>query len=241
MIKIDDNLPQHIAIVPDGNRRWAKTKNLHPWLGHRAGAKNFEKSLEVMRDLNLPCITFWAMSEDNYKKRTKLEVKYLQEIFRSYFLRLIKRQDIYNLKVKVNIFGLWRDILPQRIKKPMEEVIKATKNHNERYLNFLIGYSGKTEMLQAIKSITRQAKIKKNLKITSELVKNNLWTKELPPVDLVIRTGCAADPHWSAGLMMWDVAEAQLHFSKILYPDFDSQELIKVINGFKKRERRFGQ
>ena len=235
------NLLQHVVVIPDGNRRWAKQRNLHPWLGHRAGAKNLEKILEVVRDMNLPYFSFWGLSRDNVTKRPAKEVKYLLELFRAYFAKLIKHKDIYRLGIRVNIFGAWPELFPTKVKKPMEDLIKATKNHNQRYLNFFIAYNGKEEMVRTVKSIIQQAKTKKGLKITPELVKANLWTKDLPPVDLVIRTGCENDPHLSAGFMMWDSANAQLHFTKTLWPDFSQKEFIGIIKDFQKKERRFGR
>lgn len=235
------NLPQHIVAIPDGNRRWARQKNLHSWLGHKAGAKNLEKILAVVRDMNLPCFSFWGASRDNITKRPDQEVKFLLELFRSYFAKLIKRKDIYRMDIRVNIFGAWPELFPTRIKKPMTALIEATKNHSSRTLNFFIAYDGKDEMVRATKAVVQQAKKKKGLKITSQLIKANLWTKDLPPVDLVIRTGVQNDPHLSAGFMMWDCADAQLYFTKILWPDFGPKEFTKVIKDFSKKERRFGQ
>jgi undecaprenyl diphosphate synthase len=95
-------------------------------------------------------------------------------------------------------------------------------------------------MIECIKKIVELSKREPNLKITSALIKENLWTKDLPPVDLIIRTGCDDDPHWSAGFMMWDSAYSQLHFTKTLFPDFSSEEFKQIIDFYKKRERRFG-
>jgi len=235
-----ENLPKHIAIIPDGNRRWAKKRKFAPWIGHRQGAKNFEKILETARDMGIYCLTFWAGSYDNLTKRSSAEVKFLKEVYRSHFSRLLKAEDIYTQKVKVNIFGLWRELLQECIKKPMEEVIEKTKTHNSRFLNFLIGYNGTSEMMEAIEKIVKKCKENQAFKITPQLVKENLWTKDLPPVDLVIRTGLEGDPHWSNGFMMWDTADSQFYFTETLWPDFSEKEFIKSIESYSKRERRLG-
>ncbi len=235
-----NNLPKHVAIIPDGNRRWAKKRKFTPWIGHRQGAKNFEKIAEIARDLGIYCLTFWAGSYDNLTKRPPAEVKFLKEVYRIHFSRLLKVKDIYTQKVKVNIFGLWKELLEERIKKPMEEVIEKTKTHNNRFLNFLIGYNGTSEMMEAIEKIVKKCKENQTFKITPQLVKENLWTKDLPPVDLVIRTGLEGDPHWSNGFMMWDTADSQFYFTETLWPDFSEKEFIKAIESYSKRERRLG-
>jgi len=235
-----ENLPKHVAIIPDGNRRWAKKRRLASWIGHRQGAKNFEKILETARDLGIFCLTFWAGSYDNLTKRPAAEVKFLKEVYRTHFSRLLKTEDIYVHKVKVNIFGFWRELLGDKIKKPMEEAIEKTKTHNKMILNFLIGYNGTSEMMEAIEKIAKKYKEKQAFKITPQLVKENLWTRDLPSVDLVIRTGLEGDPHWSNGFMMWDTADSQFYFTETLWPDFSSEEFIKAIESYSKRERRHG-
>src|SRR4030042_1634386 len=224
-----ENLPRHIAVIPDGNRRWARKKGLPVWLGHRAGVKAFEKIAKTASELGIFCLTFWAGSYDNLTKRPAQEVKFLKEIYRVHFARLVKTRNIYTDKVKVNIFGFWKELLENRIKKPMEEVIEKTKDHKERILNFLIGYNGTSEMMEAIKKIVNNSKAEQAFKITPQLIKENLWTKDLPPVDLVIRTGLEGDPHWSNGFMLWDPADSQFHFTETLWPDFSAEEFKKAI------------
>jgi len=234
------NLPKHIAIIPDGNRRWAKNKGLPVWEGHRSGAKNFEKIAKAVLDMGLYCLTFWGGSYDNLTKRPERELKFLKEIYRVNFSRLLKNKDIFRQKTRVNIFGHWRELLSERIKKPMEEIIKKTKEHNNKLLNFLIGYNGTHEIIEAVKKISKIANQDKNADITPELIKANLWTCDLPPVDLVIRTGAEGDPHWSNGFMMWDTADSQFYFTDTFWPEFSERELLKAIENYLKRERRLG-
>jgi len=234
------NLPTHLVIIPDGNRRWAKARGLHPWFGHREGAKTLEKILKIVDELDIFCFSFWAASKDNILKRPKKEVSFLLELFRRYFSRLLKEKRIYEKEIKVNIFGDWQKYFPARVKKPMEELIEVTKNHHNYFLNFFMMYDGQEEMLQAIEKIVKKSQSQPQLKITSQVLKENLLTKDLPPVDFLIRTGVDDDPHWSAGFMMWDCAYAQLYFTKTLWPDFDKEEFLKALEDYQKRERRFG-
>ena len=209
-------------------------------MGHRAGIKSLEKILETVRDLGIFCFTFWGGSYENLTKRSVREVKFLKELYRFHLNRLIKQKDIYERQVKVNIFGRWPELLSSRQKKSFEAIIAKTKNHHQHLLNFLIGYNGTDEMLEAIKKIVKAARLDSDLKITPELIKANLWTEDLPPVDLVIRTGLEGDPHWSAGFMMWDTADSQFYFTDTLWPDFGPEEFKKAIESYNKRERRLG-
>ena len=235
-----ENLPKHVAIIPDGNRRWAKRKRLAAWLGHREGATNFEEILRTAQDMGIICLTFWAGSYDNLTKRPAVEIKFLKEVYRVNFERLLKNKEIYEEEVRVNVFGHWRDLLSEKEKKPIEEVIDRTKNHSRKFLNFLIGYNGTSEMMEAIKKIVKKSKVEQAFEITPELIKENLWTHDLPPVDLVIRTGLEGDPHWSNGFMMWDTANSQFYFTETLWPDFSDKEFKKAIESYSKRERRLG-
>lgn len=235
------DLPQHVAIVPDGNRRWAKKKGLSFWQGHLAGARVTEKIIEQAFDLGINCLSLWGGSWDNLTQRSQGEINGLFRIYERYFRKLIKSKEIYQNQVKVNVIGRWKEILSKRTIKVIEELIDKTKAHNQRQLNFLIAYNGTDEMIAAIKSIVQEARQRKDLKITPRLLKSHLWSHDLPPIDLVIRTGSEGDPHNSVGFMMWQTANSQLYFTKTMYPDFKQKELIKAIEDFIKRSRRFGK
>ncbi|MBI5733139.1 di-trans,poly-cis-decaprenylcistransferase [Candidatus Jorgensenbacteria bacterium] len=231
-------LPKHVAIIPDGNRRWAKRKKRPSYFGHMAGAKNTEKILRTALDYKIPFITFWGSSVANVTDRSASERKHLFDIFRIYFKRLLISDDIHKNKINVDIIGRWRELFPEATKKPMEEILKRTKEYQNYRLTFLMAYSGIDEMIEAFKKVVALS-VKDWNKIDSSLIKNILWTGDLPPVDLVIRTG--GEPHWSDGFMMWDVADAQLHFTETLWPDFSPQEFKNVLEAFKRTERRFGR
>jgi undecaprenyl diphosphate synthase len=236
---MEKNVPKHIAIIPDGNRRWAKKRGLQPWMGHRAGVKSFEKVLEKSRELKIPYITFWGGSWDNLTKRSKTEVTFLFRIYTEQFKRIIKDKRIHQNKVKVNVLGRWKEILPKTTQETIKKAIEVTKDYNNFFLTFLLAYDGRDEMLACIQRIAQLFRDKK-IKINKDLIKKNLWTKDLPPVDLVIRTGCEEDPHMSAGFMMWDTAYSQLYFTETFFPAFGPREFEKIIEDYSKRERRLG-
>ena len=233
------NLPKHVVIIPDGNRRWAKKRGLPSFIGHREGAKTTEKLLLASFDLGIENLTFWGCSVDNVTKRSRVEVKFLMKIFEIYFRKLAKREELHKDEIKVDILGRWREFFPEAAKKAMQSAIDETKKYKKRRLTFLMAYSGLDEMTAAIKKIA-ELKVKSlKLKVDGNLIKNNLWTKNLPPVDLVIRTG--GEPHWSSGLMMWDVANSQLYFTETLYPDFSVAEFKKALENYGGTERRMGK
>lgn len=238
MEKDSENLPHHIAIIPDGNRRWAKAKGFKPWVGHREGVKRVDEILKAALDLGIPYFSFWAASRDNIEKRDPMEVKFLLKILKEKFLELAQREEVHKNKVKINILGRWRRILPHDIRAAAEKAIKATEEYNRFFLNILLAYNGTEEIIRAIQEIADTAR-KKKIRVTPGLIKRNLWTSELPPVDLVIRTG--GESHLSTGFMMWDIADAQLYFTETLWPDFSKEEFLKAIEEYSKRERRFGR
>lgn len=233
-----NNLPKHIVIIPDGNRRWAKEKNLNPWDGHSAGAERIEELVREALAMKIENISFWGSSMDNLTKRPLLEKKALLDIYEQYFKRLIDSPEIHENQAKINIFGHWQTQFPDNLKKILEEGIARTKDYNNYNLNFFLAYNGDDEMLNAIRKISSKWGTDSE-KITSQVVKENLFTKDLPAVDLLIRTG--GEPHLSTGFMMWDLANAQLYFSLKLFPDFTKEDFKIAVDDFIARGRRMGK
>jgi undecaprenyl diphosphate synthase len=237
------NLPNHIVLIPDGNRRWAREKGLPSYFGHRQGVKAAEKILKAALETKIPCFTFWGSSLDNITKRSPQEVKFLFDIFERWFKKLTKNKEIHQNFVKINVLGRWNKLFPEKVKKPIKEAIEKTKNYKNYQLTFLMAYSGIDEMTNAIKQIAKRKSQSAKFKINEETIKNNLWTKDLPAVDLLIRTGNERDnwSHFSSGLMMWDTANAQFYFTKTLFPDFSVEEFKKAIEQYSQTERRMGK
>ncbi|MEF3692432.1 MAG: polyprenyl diphosphate synthase [Candidatus Moraniibacteriota bacterium] len=232
------NLPEHVVVIPDGNRRWARERGQKPWEGHLAGADRIEELVRKALEMKIKNISFWGSSVDNLKKRPIMEKKALLDIYEKYFKRLIESEEIHQNQAKINILGRWREQFPESLKRILEDGIRRTKDYKNYNLNFLLAYGGDDEMLEAIKKIS--SKVGKDVeKITPELIKENLMTKSLPAVDFLIRTG--GEPHLSAGFMMWDLANAQLYFSDKLFPDFDKNDFEKSIEDFCARGRRMGE
>jgi len=231
-------LPEHVVVIPDGNRRWARERGQKPWEGHLAGADRIEELVRKALEMKIKNISFWGSSVDNLKKRPLMEKKALLDIYEKYFKRLIESDEIHQNQAKINILGRWREQFPESLKKILEDGIRRTRDYKNYNLNFLLAYGGDDEMLEAIKKISLE--VGKDIKkITPELIKENLMTRSLPAVDFLIRTG--GEPHLSAGFMMWDLANAQLYFSDKLFPDFDKADFEKAIGDFSERGRRLGE
>ncbi|HUX36209.1 MAG TPA: polyprenyl diphosphate synthase [Candidatus Paceibacterota bacterium] len=234
-----DNLPKHVVFIPDGNRRWAKKRGLPSFIGHREGAKAMEKLYKAALDMELENLTIWGTSVDNVTKRSPAEIKFLMKIFEIYFKKLAKRKELRDAEIRVDVLGRWREFFPENAKKAIQSAIDETKKYKKRRLTFLMAYSGLDEMTSAIQKISNLKSKNSKIKIDGKLIKANLWTKNLPPVDLVIRTG--GEPHWSSGMMMWDIANSQFYFTETFLPDFSVAEFKKALENYGATERRMGK
>lgn len=230
-------IPRHVAIIPDGNRRWARERGMQPWLGHEAGAAIMERLARWAFNHEVFSLSFWGSSLENLQKRPLREKQALLNIYEEYFRKLMVDEEIHRNRVKINVLGRWREQFPASLKKIIEEGIEKTATYEKHELNFFLAYNGDDEMLEAVRNIVRAGIAAE--KITSETIKQNLFTKELPVVDFLIRTG--GEPHLSAGFMMWEIANAQLYFSPKHFPDFDEKELAKALEEYAQRERRHGK
>lgn len=232
----NNKIPKHVVVIPDGNRRWAKKRGLQPWEGHDVGAKMIEKIVRKARELGIQYISIWGSSKENLVKRPMRERQELINIYTKYFEKLINSEEVEKDDVRINIIGGWREQLPKNLVNLLEEGIEKTKYHHKYHVNFFLSYSGDDEMLAAIREIIKNCH--DSATVTKDTVKKHLFTKDLPPVDYLIRTG--GEPHLSTGFMMWDIANAQLFFSDLYFPEFDDGEFEKAIADYARRMRRHG-
>ena len=232
-------LPNHVTIIIDGNRRWAKKRGLPYWGGHARGAERVEEISKHAIGLGIQYISFWGGSYNNLTKRTPKEIKFLDEkMYRFWAKKAMANKHIYENEVHIRFIGEWPKLLSKETVRAMKMAEEKTKEHNKHHLTYLIGYNGDREMLSALNSMAR----KKVGKITDKTLKSHLWTKDLPPVDLLIRTGeDTPTPHISTGFMMWDTKDAILHFSPKMWPAFTNKDFDTIISYFSKAERRFGK
>ena len=226
------DLPKHIVIIPDGNRRWAKKHNVAAVEGHRKGLDVAYSMSKASRSLGVKVLTIWGFSTENWN-RSKSEVSYLMKIY-AFFLRRHIR-DLVEDGVKFKWIGR-RDRVPEALKNILEKIEKETKNNKKFALNICLDYGGHDELVSAVKRII--AKKIKPSKITEELIGQNLETAGIPDPDLLIRT---SGEMRTSGIMPWQTTYTELFFSKLLFPDLSTAELKRAVNDYSRRQRRFGQ
>lgn len=218
----------HIAIIPDGNRRWAKSKGLPTLEGHRRGAENFEKLLYTTRSLGIKYCSWWAFSTENWK-RTEEENKYLFGLAREYAKNYKKK--FLNEKTRFIHIGR-KDRIPADIVEVLNEIEDETKEFTGFTVLIGLDYGGHDELIRTIKKLEAY-----NLEITEENISRNLDTKDVPPPDLIIRT---SGEQRLSGFMSWQCAYSEFYFPTTYFPDFGPEELKKAVEDFAKRDRRFG-
>lgn len=230
-------LPRHVAIIPDGNRRWAKDHGLESWEGHEEGAKRIEDIVREARKIGVREISFWGSSLENLTKRPMKERQELLRIYATYFEKLMNEEDLHTDQVRIRCIGRWEEQFPDRLKDILHRGIEATRHYDRHFLNFFLAYSGDDDMLQAVKRIAGED-LAPGM-VTDKVLKKHLMTAELPDVDLLVRTG--NDPHLSAGFMMWETRDAQLSFPALHFPDYGAEAFRASLSEYAERERRFGK
>jgi tritrans,polycis-undecaprenyl-diphosphate synthase [geranylgeranyl-diphosphate specific] len=221
--------PKHIAIILDGNRRFAKKLGLQPWKGHEFGLRKLEDLFNWCIELNIKELTLYAFSTENFKRARK-EVDYLFSLFWKEFNDMEKDRWIFANKVRVNVIGRqW--MFPKRIQKAMRDVIKKTAKNSKLVVNFALAYGGRQEITDAVRKI-----IKAGLKsIDDKTIAGYLYLKSEP--DIVIRPGGEVR---TSNFLTWQSVYSEFVFLDKLWPEFTKGDLIKCIREFSQRERRFG-
>jgi undecaprenyl diphosphate synthase len=234
-MKKKTEIPVHIAIIMDGNGRWAKKRNLPRIFGHREGAKSVREITTACAELGVKYLTLYAFSTENWK-RPENEIKFLFNLLDDYLVK--ERKTLIKNNIKFRVIG---DIkkLPSNIIKKIVYNERITKNNTGLNLILALNYGTRSEIINAVNKIAndvKSGKIKKN-KITEELFNNYLYTKGIPDPDLLIRT---SGEMRVSNFLLWQIAYSEIYVTKTLWPDFRKKELLKAINEFNKRERRFG-
>ncbi|MBO4293684.1 MAG: isoprenyl transferase [Clostridia bacterium] len=230
-----ENMPRHIAIIMDGNRRWAKAKGKPANFGHKEGAKTLEKIVRYANKIGLEYITVYAFSTENWK-RAEEEVKALMFLFQSYLNDYAKRADSENIKVQ---FLGDREALSKQMQKSMKDCIEKTKNNTGVIFNIAINYGGRDELIHAIKKVATQVK-DGSLQIediNEKTVSQNLYTQDMPDPDLLIRT---SGEMRLSNFLLWQVAYSEFLFVDKNWPDFSEEDLDNAIEVYQHRTRKFG-
>ena len=236
MREYKNEIPQHLAIIMDGNGRWAKNKGKNRLFGHTKGVKAVQEVVEECAVLKIKYLTLYAFSTENWNRPEEeigVLMKLLLSSLKSEFEKLLKN------RIKLNVIGN-TDQLPMSVQKELDYVIKQTENNSEMTLTLALSYGGREEIESAIKQLA--VKVKNNIispeKIDQSIINEHLYTRDLPDVDLLIRT---SGEKRISNFLLWQIAYAELYFSKVFWPDFRKKHLHKAIINYQKRERRFGK
>lgn len=230
------NLPKHLAIIMDGNGRWAKKQGLLRALGHESGTKSVKVIIEASAKLGIEFLTLYAFSTENWN-RPKLEVETLMKVLINSLRKELPTLQKNN--IKLNAIGNLEK-LPKSAQKELLDVIEKTKDNAQMTLTLALSYGSREELVSAVRNICN--KVKNNIisidSIDDSIINEHLYTQNLPDVDLLIRT---SGEHRISNFLLWQIAYAELYFTDILWPDFKEQDLYEAIISYQKRERRFGK
>ena len=231
-----DMLPKHVAIIMDGNGRWAAKKGLDRILGHNTGVKSVQEIVEEALNLDIPYLTLYAFSSDNWS-RPQNEIITLMDLLvkslKSEFDKLIKNN------IRLNTIGNL-DALPEFVQKEVKRVSEKTKRNTKMILTIALSYGAREEIEHVVKKIASEVKNNTILieNVDQSIINKHLYTRNLPDVDLLIRT---SGEQRISNFLLWQIAYAELYFTKVYWPDFGKKDLQKALLNYQNRERRFGK
>jgi undecaprenyl diphosphate synthase len=240
MSKIEDievsSLPSHLAIIMDGNGRWAKEQGKHRVFGHENGVKTVKATVENCAKVGIKYLTLYTFSTENWN-RPRLEIETLMRLLVSSLRKELKNFNKNN--IRLNTIGNI-SALPSKANKELKEVMDKTKSNTGMTLTLALSYGSREELQSAVKAIA--VKVKNNIispeNIDETIINNHLYTHNLPDVDLLIRT---SGEHRISNFLLWQIAYAELYFINVFWPDFSEHHLVEAIKNYQNRERRFGK
>jgi len=231
-----DNIPRHVAIIMDGNGRWAKQQGFLRTIGHESGSKSLKKIIKECNNLGIEYLTLYTFSTENWN-RPKLEVETLMRVLISSLKKEIPTMLEGN--IKMNAIGDL-DKLPKKARAQIDDAIDKTKENTKMTLTLALSYGSREEIVNVVKKISD--KVKNNIisidSIDDSIINEHLYTHNIPDVDLLIRT---SGEHRISNFLLWQIAYSELYFTDVLWPDFKEQDLHEAIISYQKRERRFGK
>ena len=236
----NETKPEHIAIILDGNRRWASEQSLNPWMGHHHGAEKIEELLDWCLDLGVKSITLYAFSTENFQRHPK-EVEELMTIAEEKLREVLTDERIHGHRVRVKVIGRL-NLLPKSLQEMVRQVEDATKGYNEHFLNLALAYGGRAEIVDAARKIAQKVEkgeMKPDL-IDEDLFERYLYTAHMAKQDpdLIIRT---SGEERLSGFLLWQCAYSELCFLDVYWPDFRRIDLLRAVRTYQRRKRRFGQ
>jgi len=231
-----ETLPFHVAIIMDGNGRWAKNRLMNRVKGHEQGTQTVRSIVTAARELGIGILTLYAFSTENWA-RPKLEVKALMMLLKKFIIS--EREEFSKNQIRLNIIGQ-KHKLPIDVQKEVDITLALTKNNDKMVLNLALSYGSREEITNAVKQIAKKIE-SKDLDvedITQDLISNHLYTKAMPDPDFIIRT---SGEYRLSNFMLWQAAYTEIYICDTLWPDFSRDEFIEILKNYQKRDRRFGK
>lgn len=232
-------MPEHVALILDGNRRWARSRGWPPWRGHAAGADKVEEILDWLLDLGIKTVTLYVLSTENLS-RPREEVSEIFRLIKEKSEKLLKSQKIHRNQVKVKVIGR-KELLPSDVAEALMKLEEATKNYDRYFLNLAVAYGGRREILDAVKAVALEVE-RGNLsveEINEKVFEAHLYTNGVPnpEPDLIIRTSGESR---ISNFLLWQSAYSEYVFQDVNLPDFRYIDLLRAIRTYQNRDRRFG-
>ncbi|MFW9874780.1 MAG: polyprenyl diphosphate synthase [Candidatus Thorarchaeota archaeon] len=232
-----DKLPKHVGLIIDGNRRWAKNRNLDINFGHLVGYENLKKRLFDFFEAGIHYLSLYILSSENLRKRNPEEIDYIYKLMIKAVDTVINESIVKDEKVRFDIVGRL-SLLPPKAKEKIQHLIDFTIDHDKNFINLCIMYDGHEEIVDAVKKIINDGITPEEVDV--KLIKNYLYTKNFPPLDYIIRTGMD-DGARISGFLLWDSSYAEFKFRNELWPDYNKEMVIQDLFDYTKRNRRMGK
>ncbi len=228
-------IPKHVAIIMDGNGRWAKKRLMNRINGHEKGVQTVRTIVRAARRVNIAALTLYAFSTENWQ-RPKAEVSGLMTLLRRFLDT--ERETLFKNNIRLNTIGQ-TDRLPDKVRNKLETVIAETASHDKMVLTLALSYGSRAEIVDMVKKIASAAKAGSidPERVSPEMIADHLYTRDLPDPDLLIRT---SGEQRISNFLLWQIAYAEMFFTPTLWPDFGEEEFIQILMDYQKRERRFG-
>jgi undecaprenyl diphosphate synthase len=237
MVRLDPSrMPKHVAVVMDGNGRWAQKRGLKRTEGHAAGEQALFDTVDGALEIGLPWLTVYAFSTENWRRPLD-EVRFLMNFNER--LLLARRDELNERGVRVRFIGRRGGRVPARVRKRIEETEDLTRRNRKLTLTFAFNYGGRAEVVDAVRSIAKEVKARRLApeKIDERVIARHLYAPDMPDPDLLVRT---SGEYRISNYLLWQVAYSELVFTEVLWPDFRRKDLVEAIAEFQRRNRRFG-
>ena len=235
---LNDEIPKHISIIMDGNRRFAWNRKIETNIGHKKGKEKLKEVMDWVLDLKIPYLSVYALSTENINERSQEELDSLYELYCNGLNEMSEDPKIHNMKVKVQAVGRL-EMLPDNVRNAIKNIEEKTKNYSEFLFTVCLAYGGREEIVDAVRKVAEEhskGEIKLE-EIDTNKISSKLYTANLPDPDLVIRT---SGEERISNFLLWQIAYSELHFTDVHWPSFSKQDLYEAIDSYQRRKRRYG-